>query len=175
MNLSLGRVAQTVEWAQLLLTCLWSGDADGDRASELQHAVECVNGGVYLGSLQPYSIGLAAGTLTASARRSSVWARNASPITGVVQNPPFFGLHKAHGNSRPVRVGFRLEGCPVREAFRLSGSSSLGLKRSQAEQGQPVRMALAGHQLPWAFALALGTAAAHEAPMVQEEAQQIQV
>jgi len=27
-----------------------------------------------------------------------------------------FGLHKARGNRRPVRAGFRLEGCLVREA-----------------------------------------------------------
>ncbi len=78
----------------------------------------------------------------------------------------FFGLHKARGNGRPVRVGFRLEGCPVREAVRLSGSSSLGLKRPQAQQSEPMQMALARHQLPRAFALALGTPAAHEAPMV---------
>jgi len=32
-------------------------------------------------------------------------------------------------------------------------------------------MALAGHQLPRAFAGALGTAAAHETPMVHEELQ----
>jgi len=36
-------------------------------------------------------------------------------------------------------------------------------------------MTLTGHQFPWAFAVALGTAAAHEAPMVQEELQQVQV
>jgi len=33
-------------------------------------------------------------------------------------------------------------------------------------------MALADHQFPRAFALALGTPVAHEAPMVQEEPQQ---
>jgi hypothetical protein len=36
-------------------------------------------------------------------------------------------------------------------------------------------MALAGHQLLRAFAGALGTAAAHETPMVQEELQQVQI
>ena len=34
---------------------------------------------------------------------------------------------------------------------------------------------MAGHQLSRAFALALGMAAAHEAAVVQEEAQQVQV
>ncbi len=35
--------------AQLLPTRLQSGDADGDRASRLQHAVERVDGNVHLG------------------------------------------------------------------------------------------------------------------------------
>jgi len=86
-----------------------------------------------------------------------------------------FGLHKARGNRRPVRVGFRLEGCPLREAASLPRSSSPGLKRSQAQQGEPVRMALAGHQFPWAFAVAFGTPAAHEAAVVQEEPQQVEI
>ena len=64
---------------------------------------------------------------------------------------------------------------PVREAASLPRSSPLGLKRSQAEQGQPVQMALAGHQLPRALALALGASAAQEAAMVQEEPQQVQI
>jgi len=70
---------------------------------------------------------------------------------------------------------FGLEGCSVREAASLPGSSSLGLKRSQAQQGEPMRMVLADHQLPWALAVALGASATHEAAMVQEEPQQIQV
>jgi len=63
----------------------------------------------------------------------------------------------------------------VREAADLAGSSSLGLKRSQAQQGQPVRMAVASHQLARALALALGMPAAQEAAVVQEEPQQVQV
>jgi len=70
----------------------------------------------------------------------------------------FFGLqHETRGNCRPVRVGFRLERGWLREAVSLPGSSSPGLKRSQAQQGEPVRMALAGHQLSRAFAMAFGT------------------
>ena len=80
-----------------------------------------------------------------------------------------FGLHKARGNRRPVRVGVRLEGCSVREAAGRPGSSSPGLKRSQAQQGEPVRMARACHQFPWALALAFSTPAAHKTPVVQEE------
>jgi hypothetical protein len=38
-----------------------------------------------------------------------------------------------------------------------------------------MRMALAGHQSPRAFAIAFDTPAAHEVPMVQEEPQQAQV
>jgi hypothetical protein len=34
-----------------------------------------------------------------------------------------------------------------------------------------MRMALAGHQFARTFAVAFGTSAAHEAPMVQEEPQ----
>src|SRR3954453_20034402 len=76
---------------------------------------------------------------------------------------------------RPVRAGFRQAMSPVREAASLPRSSPLGLKRSQAQQGEPVWMALAGHQLPRAFALALGVPAAQEAAVVQEEPQQDQV
>jgi hypothetical protein len=36
-------------------------------------------------------------------------------------------------------------------------------------------MTLAGHQFPRAFAVALGTSAAHEAPVVQEESEQFQI
>jgi len=36
-------------------------------------------------------------------------------------------------------------------------------------------MALAGHQFPRALAVAFGTSAAQEAPMVQEELQQVQI
>ena len=75
---------------------------------------------------------------------------------GVVQNLPVFWVAQVRGNRRPVRAGFRLEGCPVREAASLPRSSSLVLKRPQAQQGEPVRMALAGHQFPWAFAAAFG-------------------
>ena len=89
---------------------------------------------------------------------------------GVVQNLPFSG-DTARGKRRPARAGFRLEGCPEREAASLPGSGPPGLKRSQAEQGQPVRVALAGHQLARALALALLAPAAQEAAVVQEEAQ----
>ncbi len=65
--------------------------------------------------------------------------------------------------------------CPVREAASLFASSPLGLKRSQAQQGQPVRMALAGHQLLRVLALALGVPAAQEATVVQEAPEQVQI
>jgi len=59
--------------------------------------------------------------------------------------------------------------------FRFRCYRTPGLKRSQAQQGQPVWMAVAGHQLPRALALALGVPAAQEAAVVQEEPQQVQV
>ena len=92
---------------------------------------------------------------------------------GVVQNRRFWVTRTRR--NRPGEAGFRLAGCLVREAASLPGSGLLGLKRSEAQQRQPVRMALAGHQFARAFAVTLGAPAAHEAPMVQEELQQIQV
>src|SRR5260370_1294458 len=61
------------------------------------------------------------------------------------------------------------------EAVDLPASASLGLKRSESEQREPVRMILAGHQLTRALALAFSSPAAQEAPIVQEEAQQVKV
>jgi hypothetical protein len=90
---------------------------------------------------------------------------------GVVQNLPILG-YRARGNHRPAGAGFRLEDCPVREAASLPGSGSLGLKRSQAQQSEPMRMALSRHQFARAFAVTLGAPTAHEAPVVQEELQQ---
>src|SRR5690349_575545 len=55
------------------------------------------------------------------------------------------------------------------------GSNPLVLKWSETEQGEPMRMAFAGHQFPRALADALGKPAAHETPMIEEEAQQIQI
>src|SRR5690349_17061775 len=75
---------------------------------------------------------------------------------------------------RPVKAGFQLDRRSVGEAASLPGSGSLGLKRFQAEQGEPVRMGSAGHQLARALALAPGMAA-QEAAMVQKEAQQLEV
>jgi hypothetical protein len=89
---------------------------------------------------------------------------------GVVQNPPFLGY--TGERKRPgFEAGFRLRSWPVREAVSLPRSSALRLNGSEAQQGQPMRMALAGHQFPWTLAGALGDPAAHEAAMVQEELQ----
>src|SRR4051794_40078362 len=65
--------------------------------------------------------------------------------------------------------------CCAVEAVSLPGSSLLVLKRSEAQQGEPIGMAFAGHQFPRALTDALGEPAAHEAPMVEEEPQQIQI
>jgi len=96
-------------------------------------------------------------------------------IYGVVQNPAFLGYTRRAETAGLAGAGFRLEGCPVREAASRPGSNSLGLKRSQAQQGKPVRMAVAGHQLARALALALGMPAAQEAAVVEEEPEQVQV
>ena len=89
----------------------------------------------------------------------------------MVQNMPIQGNTRAPGR-RPVKAGFQLADCLVREAASLAGSVSQGLSKSQAEEREPVRMSLAGHDFPWAFALTLRALAAHVAPMVQKELQQ---
>jgi hypothetical protein len=86
-----------------------------------------------------------------------------------------FRVTRARGNRRPVRAGSRLKSCSCREAVSRPGSGSPGLKWPEAQQGKPVRMALAGQQFPWAFAGAPGTAAAHETTVVQEESRQVQI
>jgi hypothetical protein len=84
-------------------------------------------------------------------------------VTEVARKPPV----------REGRISLRMRFC--REAANLPGSSVPGLDWSEAQQRQPMRMALAGHQFSRAFAVAFGPSAAHEAPMVQEEPQQGQV
>ncbi|OJA75088.1 hypothetical protein BGV71_19305 [Burkholderia ubonensis] len=51
----------------------------------------------------------------------------------------------------------------------------MGLQIPKSERGEPVQVGLTGHQLARAFALALRPAAAPEGPMVEEEAQQLEV
>ena len=92
----------------------------------------------------------------------------ASSLSSVVQNPPFLGYTGAR-KSPAFEARFRLRSWPVREAVSLPRSSALRLNGSETQQRQPMRMALAGHQFPWAFAGALGNQTAHEAAMVQEE------
>jgi hypothetical protein len=84
-------------------------------------------------------------------------------------------ITEARGNRRRARAGFRFERLPVREAASLPASNAPGLQWPKAQQRKPMRMALAGHQFPRAFAVAVGKSAAHEASMVQEELKQAQV
>ena len=81
-----------------------------------------------------------------------------------------FGLH-GRAKSPACKGRILVERRPVREALSLFGLGLLWLKRSQAKQGQPMRMALAGHHFARAFALTFCTSAAHEALMVQVELQ----
>src|SRR3954463_5511020 len=93
---------------------------------------------------------------------ATIWPVSA----GVVQNLPFSGytgVRKAPACEGRIATGrvSCVGGCaPPR------GSSLLGLKRSQAQQGEPVWMALAGHQLPRTLALTFGVPAAHESAVV---------
>jgi hypothetical protein len=77
----------------------------------------------------------------------------------VVQHSPFLGYT---GERKPpaFEARFRLRSWPIREAVSLPRSSALRLNGSEAQQRQPMRMALAGHQFSWAFAGALGNPAA---------------
>jgi hypothetical protein len=95
---------------------------------------------------------------------------------GVVHFRPFLGNRRSRGSGRPLRVGLDQRGYFVRwRPISLPSSGVLVLQRSEAQQGEPVWMAFAGHQFPRALADALGKLAAHVAPMVEEEPQQIQV
>jgi hypothetical protein len=70
---------------------------------------------------------------------------------------------------RERRISVRSRFC--REAANLPGSSVPRPDWPEDQPRQPMRMALAGHQFARAFAVAFGTSAEHEAPMVQEEPQ----
>jgi hypothetical protein len=63
-------------------------------------------------------------------------------LHGVVHFWPFWGNKRARGNGRPD-LGQR--GCCAGEAVSPPASGALVLKRSEAQQGEPVRMAFAGH------------------------------
>src|SRR4051812_11581187 len=85
-----------------------------------------------------------------------------------------FGLH---GRVKPPACEGRIlvGGPPVRKVVSLCVSlarlGSLWLKRSQTQQGEPVRMALPSHHFARAFALALRASTADEAVMVQVKLQ----
>jgi hypothetical protein len=117
--------------------------------------------------------------LIPEARRAVQGQRQVSPpypeAEGVVHFWPFWGNKRTGKNGRPLGSDLGQWGCCAGEAVSLPGSGALVLKRSEAQQGEPMRVAFAGHQFPRAFADALGKLAAHEAPMVEEEAQQIQL
>ena len=69
-------------------------------------------------------------------------------VWGVVQDPQFLG-YTSKRKPPAFEARFRLRRW---EAVSLPRSSALRLKGSEAQQRQPMCMALAGHQFPWAFA-----------------------
>src|SRR4051812_46611176 len=99
---------------------------------------------------------------------------SADNIFGVVHFSDDFGLH---GRVKPPACEGRIlvGGPPVRKVVSLCVSlarlGSLWLKRSQTQQGEPVRMALPSHHFVRAFALALRASTADEAVMVQVKLQ----
>ncbi len=102
------RVAWTWDAGAVAPSPVWgSGDADRDRASKLQHAVERMDGDVHLGPLQPYSTGFAGGTLTASARRWSVRERSPSPIPCLTGRWPLRPEPASCSRTLSARLGVR--------------------------------------------------------------------
>jgi hypothetical protein len=87
-------------------------------------------------------------------------------VPSVVQNRPVLGYTVERWRLLGPGSDAKLVLCGRRSVPR---SSALRLNGSEAQQRQPVRMALAGHQSPRAFAAAFGYPAAHEAAMVPEE------
>ena len=86
---------------------------------------------------------------------------------------------RAHPRSENRRENTQLVRAPpgsrrflIREAANFPRSGSPRLKRSEAQQGEPVWMILTCHQLPGTFVVTLRAVAAHEAPMVQKEPRQ---
>jgi hypothetical protein len=53
--------------------------------------------------------------------------------------------------------------------------NSRELKPCEAQEFEPVRMALSGHQFFWAFADTFGTVTAKEGAVIEEELQQVEI
>ena len=87
-----------------------------------------------------------------------------------------FGQQSRAQSAHSRRRDFGSERCDAGEAERpRAESGSKWLKRAQTQQREPMRMLLPRHHLARALGLALNTTAAHEAPVVEEELQQVQV
>src|SRR4051812_39007184 len=113
--------------------------------------------------------------------RAIFTARGRRPMTVLILGFPRRGSFSAdfglHGRVKPPACEGRIlvGGPPVRKVVSLCASlarlGSLWLKRSQTQQGEPVRMALPSHHFARAFALALRASTADEAVMVQVKLQ----
>jgi hypothetical protein len=70
----------------------------------------------------------------------------ASAIHGVVRNLQIQGNTRAPKSpSGEGRISVSWKAVMFREAASLAGSSPLGLKRSESQQGEPMRMVLTRH------------------------------
>ena len=66
--------------------------------------------------------------------------------SGVVRNLPIQGNTRAlKSPSREGRISVGWKAVMFREAASLAGSGPLGLKRSESQQGEPMRMVLTRH------------------------------
>lgn len=93
---------------------------------------------------------------------------------GLVQKASFSGNRDEPSHTANEGGGFMSTANQV-EGFDGLRSTLARLKFAEPEQGEPVRVGLTGHELARAPALTLGPAAAHEAAVIQEEAQQPEV
>jgi hypothetical protein len=85
-----------------------------------------------------------------------------------------FGSHRPAESFRFLKPSLLAIRCEWRSLTSV-GSGSLRLQRAEPEQREPVRMLLTCHQSIGTSVFTFSPSAAHEAPMVKEESQQVQV
>jgi hypothetical protein len=95
---------------------------------------------------------------------------------GVVQKRPVSGNREQQVSCRPVGGGSaQRRGKPGGARNTAPAFNSGELKPREPQEFEPVRMALSGHQFLRAFADPLGTLAAKEGAVIEEELQQIEI
>ncbi len=98
----------------------------------------------------------------------------ASPRQQIVETEAWFKIGdfrvtRTRWNVRVLKPDFGWQFIVCGRPAGLRRSGSLGLKRAETQQRQPVRVAFAGQQFPRAVSGSLRALAAHETPVIQEE------